>query len=71
MDLTRTDLAIGETEMLKAGRPLSFSEEKVSEALKRESVPLTIDLGLGDGSATAWGCDMSEAYVAINSHYMT
>jgi len=26
---------------------------------------------LGDGQATAWGCDLSEEYVTINSEYTT
>ena len=28
-------------------------------------------LGLGDGSAEAWGCDLSEEYVRINADYTT
>jgi len=30
-----------------------------------------VTLGLGDGEATAWGCDMSAEYVRINAEYMT
>jgi len=30
-----------------------------------------VNLNLGRGAATAWGCDLSEEYVGINSEYMT
>jgi glutamate N-acetyltransferase/amino-acid N-acetyltransferase len=30
-----------------------------------------LNLNLGSGKATAWGCDLSEEYVTINSRYMT
>ena len=39
--------------------------------LRREEVPIVVDLNLGEASATAWGCDLTEEYVAINSHYTT
>ncbi|MCZ6614481.1 MAG: bifunctional ornithine acetyltransferase/N-acetylglutamate synthase [Chloroflexi bacterium] len=28
-------------------------------------------MNLGKGAATAWGCDLSEGYVTINSAYTT
>jgi glutamate N-acetyltransferase/amino-acid N-acetyltransferase len=34
-------------------------------------VVIDMDLGLGSSRATAWGCDMSEEYVTINSEYTT
>jgi glutamate N-acetyltransferase/amino-acid N-acetyltransferase len=30
-----------------------------------------LELNLGTASATAWGCDLSEEYVTINSAYTT
>jgi N-acetylglutamate synthase/N-acetylornithine aminotransferase len=34
-------------------------------------VSMRVDLGLGSGSARAWGCDLTEAYVVENSAYST
>jgi glutamate N-acetyltransferase/amino-acid N-acetyltransferase len=34
-------------------------------------VGIGLDLGLGDGSGMAWGCDLSAEYVVINSEYRT
>ena len=68
---SKIDLGIGRIAVLKGGKPLDYSEESVSRIFKGEEVPISVNLNLGTGSATAWGCDMSEEYVTINSEYMT
>jgi len=65
------DLHIGDVSVVKGGRPLPFSEQSVVRVLKQSEVPITLHLNLGTASATAWGCDLSEEYVTINSQYMT
>ncbi len=67
----KIDLSIGKIAVLKGGKPLDYKEEDVSRIFKGEEVPISVNLNLGAGSATAWGCDMSEEYVTINSEYMT
>ncbi len=69
--LPKIDLSIGDIAMLKSGRPLPFSEEAVIRVLGESEVPIRVNLNLNEGSATAWGCDLSEEYVTINSEYMT
>ena len=39
--------------------------------MDREEVQIRIDLGSGEASATAWGCDLTEEYVRINADYTT
>jgi glutamate N-acetyltransferase/amino-acid N-acetyltransferase len=34
-------------------------------------VNIRLDLGLGPGAATAWGCDLTPDYVRINAEYTT
>ena len=34
-------------------------------------ITVTVELGLGDGQATVWTCDLSHDYVSINGHYRT
>ena len=65
------DLNIGGVSVLKGGRPLPLNEPSVTEVFKQGEVPIRVDLNLGTASATAWGCDLSEEYVSINSQYMT
>lgn len=68
---SKIDLTIGKVTILKGGKPLSYTEESVSRALQQDEVLIDVHLNLGKGSATAWGCDLSEEYVKINSEYMT
>jgi glutamate N-acetyltransferase/amino-acid N-acetyltransferase len=67
----KIDLEIGDIPVLKAGRPQDFSKRGLTKLLKGEEVSINLNLNLGPGYATAWGCDLSEEYVAINSSYMT
>ena len=68
---SKFDLAIGKIAVVKAGKPLPFDKSAVIKLLKGKEVPFSVNLNLGSGQATAWGCDLSPEYVAINSHYMT
>ncbi|MFC2011602.1 bifunctional ornithine acetyltransferase/N-acetylglutamate synthase, partial [Chloroflexota bacterium] len=71
VELAKIDLSIGDVNVLKEGSPLPFNEDDVISVLNREEVPVSVNLNSGTASATAWGCDMSPEYVAINSQYMT
>ena len=41
------------------------------QAMKGKKVIFLLDLHSGSGSATAWGCDLTEKYVEINGRYTT
>jgi glutamate N-acetyltransferase/amino-acid N-acetyltransferase len=68
---SKLDLAIGKVALVKAGKPLPFDKSAVIKLLKGEEVIFSVNLNLGPGQATAWGCDLSPEYVTINSQYMT
>ena len=68
---TKTDLYIGNISVVRAGRPLPFNKRGVIQLLKGREVFIGLNLNLGSAKATAWGCDLSEEYVTINSRYMT
>jgi len=51
--------------------PVPFDEHDLRRRLEAEHVVVTVDLGLGTGRATAWGCDLSHDYVTINASYTT
>ncbi len=42
-----------------------------SETLATAQVEIVASLGIGNGAAEAWGCDLSEEYVRINAEYTT
>jgi glutamate N-acetyltransferase/amino-acid N-acetyltransferase len=71
MDEAKTDVYIGDICLLKAGTPQTFERQAAARALDQERVILRLDLNLGRSAASAWGCDLSEEYVVINSEYTT
>jgi glutamate N-acetyltransferase/amino-acid N-acetyltransferase len=67
----RLEISIGGVPVLRDGVPQAFDRSGVIQALKRDEVRIVADLHLGTASATAWGCDLTEEYVVINSRYTT
>jgi len=63
-------IAIAGTDVF-AGVPLPFDAAAVRAAMDTAEVLIRVDLGLGDGSGEAFGCDLTEAYVVENSAYST
>ena len=53
------------------GAGVDFSEEQAKEILLESAIDILIDLNDGDGTATAWGCDLTYDYVKINGDYRT
>lgn len=45
--------------------------EDAEEIMKENHIKIMIDIGLGEGEATAYGCDLSHEYVSINAEYST
>jgi glutamate N-acetyltransferase/amino-acid N-acetyltransferase len=43
----------------------------LTDLLRRNSVDIAVRVGLGSGTATVWGCDLSAEYVRINGMYST
>jgi glutamate N-acetyltransferase/amino-acid N-acetyltransferase len=68
---SKIDLYIGNICLIRAGQLQPFDKSRVIEVLERSEVPIGLNLNLGEAAATAWGCDLSEEYVTINSKYTT
>ncbi len=45
--------------------------EEAEDIMKEKNIRIMVDLGLGNGKATAYGCDLSYDYVRINAEYTT
>ena len=71
LDPEKADVFIDDICLFKAGKPLAFDKKSAAAKLDCEEVSLRMDFHLGEASATAWGCDLSEEYVVINSEYTT
>lgn len=54
------------------GHPLGEDNLDQLEAyLRNPEVVIRVSLGLGDASATVWGCDLTHGYIDINASYST
>jgi len=64
-------LYLQEVRVFADGLPQPFDEAALREALASPEVTIKLEMSLGSGVATAWGCDLTEEYVRINSSYTT
>ena len=73
-------LWIGPYEIFSHGRPHDFDRQIVSNFMKArlkgkylidDLISIKLSIGSGKGSATSWGCDLSDQYVRINADYTT
>ena len=64
-----TDAWINGHAVVKGGERLEFDEAAVRAALKNEVVDLEVTLGVGNASATAYGCDLTNGYIEENAAY--
>ena len=64
-----------EVDLVKNGEILAFEDtpylERAEKIMQSEDIIVNIDMNLGDGEATAWGCDLTYDYVKINAEYTT
>jgi glutamate N-acetyltransferase/amino-acid N-acetyltransferase len=68
----KTSLAIGDLTIVENGQGAAgFDTAKLKEVMAAKDIVITVDLGLGDVSATVWTCDFSYEYVKINGEYTT
>jgi len=69
-DRDRLSIGFGGTWAAKDGQPLAdYDEAPVAAHLKGREVTIQVDLGLGDGRATVWTCDLTHGYISINADY--
>ena len=70
-DENKIDLFVNGVCIMESGTPIPFHKEAVVVLMKGPEVIFKLQLNSGDGSATAWGCDLTQEYVIINSAYTT
>lgn len=50
-------------------RAEEYVEKTVAAYMKNGEIAIRIDVGVGDGAATVWTCDLTHDYVSINADY--
>ena len=69
-DRDRLSIRFGDIEVAKDGwRSPDYSEEAAAAHMKGQNITIGVDLGLGDGKATVWTCDLTKRYIEINADY--
>ncbi|MEM7664710.1 MAG: bifunctional glutamate N-acetyltransferase/amino-acid acetyltransferase ArgJ [Pseudomonadota bacterium] len=69
-DRDRLSIAFGGVWAARDGLPIEdYDETPVAEHLKGQDIDLAIELGLGEGRATVWTCDLTHGYISINADY--
>ena len=71
LDPDRATLLLEDICLLRWGEAQEYDRAAASQALLLPDVHVSLDLGIGDGRAVAWGCDLSYDYVKINAEYTT
>lgn len=69
IDPTTTDAWINGFQVVRGGERLPFDDAVVRDTLSREVVDLDVELGIGDGEAQAYGCDLTTGYIEENAAY--
>jgi len=46
-----------------------YSEEEAADHMKRAEIDIRVDVGVGNGAATVWTCDLTHGYISINADY--
>ncbi len=70
MEITKTDLFIGDVCLIKQGLPDPDYTEAAGQAVfDQQEIIITVDLNLGDCSSVVWTTDLSYDYVKINAEY--
>ncbi|WP_313441829.1 bifunctional glutamate N-acetyltransferase/amino-acid acetyltransferase ArgJ [Novosphingobium sp.] len=69
-DRDKLSIGFGGTWAAREGLPLAdYDEAPVAAHLKGRDVTIEVDLGLGEGAATVWTCDLTHGYISINADY--
>ena len=69
--LDKLHLSVGGQVVFERGAGVNVDLSAVRRAFEQPEIEIVATLGLADGRAEAWGCDLSEEYVRINADYTT
>ncbi|WP_338245282.1 bifunctional glutamate N-acetyltransferase/amino-acid acetyltransferase ArgJ [Aurantiacibacter hainanensis] len=69
-DRDKLGIAFGGVWAARDGLPLpDYDEGPVAKHLEGREIDIAVDIGLGQGQATVWTCDLTHGYISINADY--
>jgi len=69
LDQSNYDIFIGDVQIMKQGLAAQYDQQDARAAMAGNEVTIAVDLHLGEGKATAWGCDLTHGYIDENTLY--
>lgn len=71
-EINACQIKIQDINVIDNGLPIAnLDTEKIKKKLSEETIEILVKLPLGNCGATAWGCDLTEKYIEINSGYLS
>jgi glutamate N-acetyltransferase/amino-acid N-acetyltransferase len=67
----KVSIIFGDTCVFAKGEPQDVDLNALKTYLQGKEIRIAITLGIGNGHATVWGCDLTEGYVQVNALYTT
>ena len=69
-DRDKLSIRFGATQVAAGGLAVDgYDEAPVAAHLKGQDIEIGVDVGLGEGCATVWTCDLTQGYISINADY--
>ena len=69
-DRDKLSIHFGEILVAEDGRRVpAYTEEEGAAYMKNAELAISVDVGIGSGSAVVWTCDLTHDYVTINADY--
>ncbi|AYJ85559.1 bifunctional glutamate N-acetyltransferase/amino-acid acetyltransferase ArgJ [Sphingomonas paeninsulae] len=69
-DRDTLSIRFGNTQVARNGLAIEgYDEAPVASHLKGTDIEIGVDIGLGEGRATVWTCDLTHGYISINADY--
>lgn len=69
LDHNRIAIELGDTLIVRDGVATSYDQAAAKRAVSGTEVVIDVRLGMGDATATAWGCDLTHGYIDENTTY--
>jgi glutamate N-acetyltransferase/amino-acid N-acetyltransferase len=69
-DRDKLSIAFGPHTVARDGeRAAEYHEQTVADYMTSKEIVISVDVGVGDGRATVWTCDLTHDYISINADY--
>ena len=69
LDQNTFDIWLDDVQIVQHGLAAQYEQEAARAVMAKDEVTISVDLHLGQGQATAWGCDLTHGYIDENTLY--